>query len=86
MRLRTFSIKLPRNPLLRTLLLVCGALVVAALVVFGLLLGAAVFVVTVTTLLLRRWLHRRQRRPVDPDTIEGEYTIVPRSRAALPHA
>lgn len=85
-RLRTFSIKSPRNPLLRALLSICGAVIAAAILLSGLLLGAALLVATAATLLLRRWFHRRQRRPMDPDIIEGEYTVVPRSRAALPHS
>jgi hypothetical protein len=86
MRMRTFSFHPPRHPLLRALLLLCGMVLLVGLVTVGFVVGVAVLAVAVVTLLMRRWLHSRRRAPRDPDIIEGEFTVVSRPRAALPHA
>ncbi len=82
MRIHPFPIHLPRHPLLRALALVAGTVLLIWLVAFGLLIGAAVAAMTALTLLVRRWWHRPGGRHADPDIIEGEFTVMPRS--ALP--
>lgn len=78
---------LPRHPLLRALVLVVGAVLLAGLFATGLLIGAVVVAVGALTLLVRRWLGRGRRQRSAPEVIEGEFTVVsPRSRAALPDA
>lgn len=87
MRAANPFIKLSRHPLLRVLGLIIGAVLLAGLVATGLLIGATVVAVTALVLLVRRWLHGRGRRPADPATIEGEFTVMsPRPRASLPRA
>lgn len=77
--------RLPRHPLLRLLVLVAGAVLLAGLVTAGLLVGTTLVAVGALTLLARRWLGPRSRGSSDPDVIEGEFTVVsPRTRAALP--
>lgn len=85
MRIRTFSLHLPRHPLLRALMVLCGAVLLVGLVTVGFLIGAAVLAVAAMTVLVRRWLHSPRRAPRDPDIIEGEFTVVSRPRTALPH-
>ena len=78
MRAQAFSLQLPRHPLLRVLVLACGAVVLAGLVAMSLIVGAAALAVAATWLLVRRWAGRRKRRQGDPAIIEGEFTVVPR--------
>jgi hypothetical protein len=84
MRIRTLSFRLPRHPLLRVLMLLCGVVLLVGLVTVGFLVGAAVLAVATVTMLVRRWLHSHRRAPRNPDIIEGEFTVVPRPRTALP--
>lgn len=67
---------LPRNPLLRALVLIAGALLLAGLMAMGLLVGAIVIAGATLALLVRRWLGGRRRRSADPDVIEGEFTVL----------
>lgn len=78
---------LPRHPLLRALVLIAGAILLAGLVATGLVVGAIVVAVAALTLLVRRWLGgRKPPQADDPSIIEGEFTVAPpRPRAALPH-
>jgi hypothetical protein len=87
MRIDRFFIKLPRHPLLRALAVIGGTLLLIGLAAMGLLVGAAVVVVTALTVLIRGWLHRRGRRNADPGVIEGEFTVMrPGPRGTLPPA
>jgi hypothetical protein len=78
MRARAFTLPLPRHPLLRMLVLVGGAILLAGLVAMSLIVGTAVWAVGATWLLVRRWIGRR-KRPADPAVIEGEFTVVQRN-------
>ncbi len=84
MRIHEFFINLPRHPLLRALMVLAGTVLLVGLVAMGLLVGAAVIVVTAMTVLVRGWLRGRRRRSAGPGVIEGEFTVVP--RGALPSA
>ncbi len=84
MRIRTFSIRPPQHPVLRALALILAMVLAVGLLVTGLLLGAAVIATTACVLLVRRWLQRRRSRKAEAEIIEGEFTVVPRSRSALP--
>jgi hypothetical protein len=86
MRIRTFTIRPPRNPLLRALALLAGAVITAVLVTLGLLVGAMVIAGATVALLVRRWFGRKPARESDPSIIEGEFTVVSPRRANLPHA
>jgi hypothetical protein len=86
MRAQTVFFQLPRHPLLRTLVVACGAVLAAGLVAMGLVVGLAVLAIGATTLLARRWLARRRHDRGDPTIIEGEFSVVSRrSRNPLPH-
>jgi len=84
MRIDNFFIKLPRHPLLRALTVIAGTVLLIGLAAMGLLVGAAIIVVTALTVLVRGWLRSRGRRRADPDVIEGEFTVMP--RGTLPPA
>ncbi len=87
MRIDKFFIKLPRHPLLRALVVIAGTVLLIGLAAMGLLVGAAVIVVTALTVLVRGWLRNRGRRDADPAVIEGEFTVVPPGpRGTLPPA
>lgn len=78
---------LPRNPLLRVLVLAGVAITVLALLALGLVVGIGVVAVGALALAIRRWRLRRASRRGDPSIIEGEYTVVPpRPSARLPNA
>lgn len=85
-RFQTFTIRPPRNPVLRALAAIAGIIITAGIFIVGLIVGTAVLVGAAVMLLARRWLNRgRGSRPrPDNDIIEGEYTVVPRARAGLP--
>ncbi|MGH8190772.1 MAG: hypothetical protein ACREP2_04935 [Rhodanobacteraceae bacterium] len=86
MRAQAFYLLLPRHPLLRTLVLAAGMLVLAVLVAVGLVVGALALVVAPAWLLARRRLVRAKPRRADPNIIEGEFRVVPdRPPDALPH-
>lgn len=85
MRTANFFVPLPRHPLLRALLAIAGAVLLAGLVATGLLVGAVVATAATLAMLVRRWLRGRAGEPADPDIIEGEFTVVPkRPPTALP--
>lgn len=85
MRIDKFFIKLPRHPLLRALMVIAGTVLLIGLAAMGLLVGAAVVVVTALAVLVRGWLRGRgRRRGAEPDVIEGEFTVMP--RGTLPPA
>jgi hypothetical protein len=84
MRIHEFFINLPRHPLLRALMVLAGTVLLVGLVAMGLLVGAAVIVVTALTVLVRSWLRGRRRRSTDPGVIEGEFTVM--RPGALPPA
>ncbi|HET7932228.1 MAG TPA: hypothetical protein VFL63_12685 [Rhodanobacteraceae bacterium] len=86
MRIRTFTIQPPRNPLLRALALVAGAVITAALLVLGLIVGAVVVTGAAAALLVRRWFGHKPAAASDDSIIEGEYTVVSPRRTGLPHA
>ncbi|MGH8126141.1 MAG: hypothetical protein ACREPK_09895 [Rhodanobacteraceae bacterium] len=67
---------LPRNPLMRALVLIAGVVLLAGLMAMGLLIGAIVVTGATVAMLVRRWLGGRRRRRADPNIIEGEFTIV----------
>lgn len=74
---------LPRHPLLRTLLLAAGAVILAGLLFFGLVAGLALAVVGALVLLVRRALPRKATRAARDGIIEGEFRVVeppPRAR------
>lgn len=82
---------LPRNPLLRALLLVAGMLILVGLLAFGLIAGLALLTVGVVALLVRKLLPRKVTRSnvggVAPDgVIEGEFRVVDPSNHSLPRA
>ena len=78
MRINGFFINLPRHPLLRALVVIAGTVLLIGLAAMGLLVGAAVIVITALTVLVRGWLGSRGRRRAGPDVIEGEFTVTPR--------
>jgi hypothetical protein len=71
---------LPRHPLLRALLFVAGALILAGLLFFGLVAGLVVVAFGTLALLVRRLLPRRTARARHDDVIEGEFRVVDRAR------
>lgn len=75
---------LPRNPLLRALLLAGGAVLLAGLLTVGLVVGTVVLAVAVLSFAIRRWLAHRQPQHVDPSIIDGEFTVVETPRGHLP--
>lgn len=75
---------LPRNPVLRVLLLACGVVALAGLLTIGLVVGATVLGVTAVLLAIRRWRIGRTPQPVDPSVIDGEFTVVTQPHATLP--
>lgn len=84
---RARFVRLPRQPLLRALVLIAGTALLAGVIAMGLLIGAAVVVTAGLAMLVRRWLDGRSRRHADPDVIEGEFTVVPPGpHATLPRA
>ena len=87
MRAAHLHVALPRHPLLRALVMVAGAILLAGLLATGLLIGAFAVAVAAVAMLIRRWLHGRTSRSRNPDIIEGEFTVVPkRPPASLPQA
>lgn len=78
MRPQMLFLPLPRHPLLRALVLVLGAILLAGLVAMGVIVGAAALFVATTWLLVRSWLGHRKHRRADSAVIEGEFTVVPR--------
>lgn len=83
---------LPRNRLLRALLLAVGALLLIGLLAFGLIAGLALLTLSAAALLLRRLLprntHRTDANGVGPEgVIEGEFSVVdPAPRPSPPRA
>ena len=76
---------LPRNPLLRGLVLVAAVIALAGLITMGLVVGIVVFAVAALVLAIRGWLSRRGTHTADPSVIEGEFTVMPpRHREGLP--
>ncbi|HEX7325116.1 MAG TPA: hypothetical protein VF292_07165 [Rhodanobacteraceae bacterium] len=76
---------LPRNPLLRGLLLAFGVIVVVGLLTVGFVVGIAALAVAIVALTVRRWRLKRAARAADAEIIEGEFTVVdPQQRARLP--
>jgi len=74
---------LPRNPLLRALLLAAGGLILVGLLFFGLVAGLAVVAFGALALLVRGLLPRKPVRANRADVIEGEFRVVdppPRAR------
>ena len=87
MRVRFIRPSLPRQPLLRLLVVAGMAIVVAALLATGLVLGVIALATAALVLAVRRWLSRRAPRAADPSIIEGEFTVVPsRPRIGLPRS
>lgn len=83
-RVRTFTIRPPRNPLLRVLTFAASAVFAAGFLLLGLLAGAVALAGAAAWLLVRTWRTRGHHPPADRGVIEGEYTVVTRPRAALP--
>lgn len=85
MRANFFLPALPRNPLLRAVVLAGAAIVVLALLALGLVVGIGVVAVAAVALAIRGWRLRHMRRRANPSVIEGEYTVVPsHARERLP--
>lgn len=76
---------LPRHPLLRVLVVAAWVVLLAFLLATGLIAGALIAVVAALVLLLRRWLGGPKRASAEPDIIEGEYTVIPRSSLPPTH-
>ena len=76
---------LPRHPLLRALAVAAWVVLLAFLLATGLVAGAIIVVVAALVLLLRRWLGGPRHPPAEPDIIEGEYTVIPRSSLPPTH-
>lgn len=88
MRPFLFALQPPRNPLLRLALALVGVVLLGFFTVFGLIAAAAVL----AGFALRQvWLRLRgpaaaeaaPRRPVDPNVIEGEFSVVDKPRTPL---
>lgn len=71
---------LPRHPLLRALLLIAGAVILAGLLFFGLVAGLAVVAFGALALMVRRLLPRKAAPGRRDDVIEGEFRVVDRAR------
>lgn len=67
---------LPRHPLLRALLLACGAVILVGLMFFGLIAGLAVAAFAALVLLVRGLLPRKRVQARREDIIEGEFRVV----------
>ena len=83
-----FAPRRPRHPLVRLLLGLIGAAVLALLVVFGLFVGVAMLALTAGWKLWRTLAAPAPSHAIDPAssaTIDGEYAIVHKPRAPLQH-
>lgn len=82
-----FAPRRPRHPIVRLMVGVLGAALLALLVIFGLFVGIAMLALTAGWKLWRT-LGAPARPRVDTNTvsaIEGEYAVVSKPRAPLPH-
>jgi hypothetical protein len=83
-----FSPRRPRHPLVRVLVGLLGAAVLALLVVFGLFVGLAMLALTAGWKLWRMVAAPPRPYPIDAGSssaIEGEYAVVRKPRTPLPH-
>lgn len=83
-----FAPRRPRHPLMRVMVGLIGVAVLALLVVFGLFVGVAMLVLTAGWKLSRMLASASQSHAVDAGAtaaIDGEYAVVRKPRAPLPH-
>lgn len=83
-----FAPRRPRHPLVRLLLGLIGAAVLALLVMFGLFVGVAMLALTAGWKLWRSLAAPAPSQAIDSAssaTIDGEYAIVHKPRAPLQH-
>lgn len=84
-----FAPRRPRHPLVRLLVGLLGAAMLALLVVFGLFVGVAMLALTAGWKLWRTLGAPSPSRIVDApatsNAIEGEYAVVRKPRSPLPH-
>lgn len=85
MRPFVFSLQPPRHPLARLALGLAGVVLLGFFTVFGLVVAA---IVLAAFALRRLYLGLRGRppanaRPVDPNVIEGEFSVVEKTRPSL---
>lgn len=83
-----FAPRRPRHPLMRIVLGLIGAALLALLVVFGLVVGVAMLALTAAWKLSRMLAAPARPHAVDAgtvDAIDGEYAVVRKPRAPLPH-
>ena len=83
-----FAPRRPRHPLMRIVLGLIGAALLALLVVFGLVVGVAMLALTAAWKLSRMLTAPVRPHAVDVDTvgaIDGEYAVVRKPRTPLPH-
>ncbi|MGH8110608.1 MAG: hypothetical protein ACREPF_07845 [Rhodanobacteraceae bacterium] len=76
---------LPRNPLLRTLVVAGMVVVVLGLLALGLVIGVGILAVATVALTVRHWRLRHRQRAAQDAIIDGDFTVVePRPPARLP--
>ena len=87
MRPMFFALQPPRNPLLRFALALVGVAILGFFTVFGVVVAGAVLA---GFALRRLWLRLSRAapvaaplRPVDPNVIEGEFSVVDKPRTPL---
>lgn len=85
MRPFMFSLNPPRHPLARLALGLAGLVLLGMFTAFGLIVAAAVVLgYAVRRLLLGlRGVPPGATRPVDPNVIEGEFSVVEKTRPSL---
>lgn len=88
-----FAAYMPRqsmHPVLRVLLILAGAAVLATLIIFGAMALLALFAVGGITLAVQRWRAAHGKAPAtahtrkapDPRVLEGEYVVVDRDHTS----
>lgn len=78
---------LPRNPLLRMLVVAGVVVLVLGLLALGLVVGVGIVAVATVALAVRHWRLRRRQRAAEAAIIDGDFTVVePRPRARLPRS
>ncbi len=82
MRLFQIPMQAPRHPLMRILLGAAGLALLGFFTVFGLLIAAVALAGLALHRLFRRFSGQTptSSRPVDPQIIEGEFTVVSKPR------
>ena len=85
MRPFMFSLNPPRHPLARLALGLAGLVLLGMFTAFGLIVAAAVVLGSAVRRLLLglRGVPPGATRPVDPNVIEGEFSVVEKTRPSL---